>query len=279
VTNDNEELMTRFLWGDMEPEERERVEQRFLEDQSFFEKLCAFEEEMLLAHSREELPEPLRRQIQECLDASPVRRRRFDEVRAFAAAAAAALPVEKPAARAGLRAWLWPDVLSPVWIAPVVALVVLLVAALIMLQRGSTAPPREVAKSPGVSPSPPRAPIAAATPPFFLQLGNLRRGTSPQVNVLRIPPEAGVVVLTMAVSGAPPLNPAASFATVEGAPVADNVAVQIEARDSVVNLVMRVPAKQLAPQDYVLTIEADVPGVASTRRRQPIATRFFSVVP
>src|SRR4051794_38129941 len=81
----NEDVMTRFLLGESPSDEQELVENRFLSDPAFFENLCSFEEELLLAHVRGELPETLQARVETALANWPGGRRRVSEIRALVA--------------------------------------------------------------------------------------------------------------------------------------------------------------------------------------------------
>src|SRR5262245_26219364 len=77
--------MKRFLVGDVTPEERERVEGRFMTDPDSFERVCAIEDDLILSHVRNELPADWRARFESAYLTTPARRRRVDEMRAVVA--------------------------------------------------------------------------------------------------------------------------------------------------------------------------------------------------
>ena len=61
VTDD---LMTRYLLGDISDEERVRLEEHYFVDDGVFEQLSAFEDELIDDYVRGELAEPRRKQFE-----------------------------------------------------------------------------------------------------------------------------------------------------------------------------------------------------------------------
>jgi hypothetical protein len=79
----DEDLMRRFLIGEVEPDERARIEELFMRDPEYFEALCAVEEEMILSHVRGDLPERWRAPFEAHVLASPAGRRKVEDTGAL----------------------------------------------------------------------------------------------------------------------------------------------------------------------------------------------------
>ena len=257
----DEHLMTRFVLGDVTPEEHDRVERRFVDDPSFLDELCALEEEVLLSHARGALPLQQQELLRKRLHASPVLRRQFEEVQALAAAARRTSGVAPPASRR-------PRISLVTWVA---AAAVIPIAVIGVMQVARSRQPQPSTSAPVTAPAPARVPV----PTFLLAPGNVRTLSEPQANVLRLPAEAGTVSLVVVVS-AQTLNDVRAELRVVGGPVAEEALdVRLGPRDGVVEIAVAVPARLLPPRDYLLTLSAD----SGAGGRSVVATRFFSVVP
>jgi hypothetical protein len=78
---EDEQVLTRFLLGDLAPADRQAIEDRLIEDPAFFESLCALEDEVILKWHRGELsPEDWQLFTQSYLT-SPPRQARVASVR------------------------------------------------------------------------------------------------------------------------------------------------------------------------------------------------------
>jgi len=88
VSHLEEQHLTRYLLGELAGEEQARVEEEYFADDAFFECLCAVEEELICAYLQGRLPEPRRRRFEEVYSAPP-RWRRVEAARAWVAAATA----------------------------------------------------------------------------------------------------------------------------------------------------------------------------------------------
>jgi hypothetical protein len=82
VADVNEErMMTRFLLGDLAPSEREPIEERLIADPTYFEALCALEDEVILKSHRGEFSDRERRLFAQTYLSSPARQARVASVR------------------------------------------------------------------------------------------------------------------------------------------------------------------------------------------------------
>ena len=78
---EDEQVLTRFLLGDVEPADRQAAEDRLAEDPVFFEALCALEDEMILKWHRGELADGDWRLFAQSYMTSPARQARVAGVR------------------------------------------------------------------------------------------------------------------------------------------------------------------------------------------------------
>lgn len=81
--SDDEGLMTRYLLGELPEVDKAQVEERFLRDYEYFERLRAVEEELNDGYAQGELSEREREQFEQRLSASPEWRERVEFARAL----------------------------------------------------------------------------------------------------------------------------------------------------------------------------------------------------
>jgi hypothetical protein len=72
VTNEpeNEDLIIRYFFGELDEEEKNRIEQEFLSDNQFFEQMLSIEEDLIHDFVRGRLAEPGRKKVKEFLESS-----------------------------------------------------------------------------------------------------------------------------------------------------------------------------------------------------------------
>lgn len=261
VTVLDDELLTRYLVGDVTAEERRRVESR-LEETDLFERLCALEEAMMLAHLRGDLPDTLRDRFAASVLASPARRRHVDRLRELSAALEAAktdvapTPQPAPARRR-------PVVFTPLMWA---AAAVVAVAVGTMVARRGASGPGQAGSVPGVESA--GQPIVA----FELRPG-LTRSELRQANVVRRP-SAGAIRLHFREAITPLTDLRATLRPVGGTQIDVGSQATIRADGSGITVEWTISARALPPGDYVLTIS----GASTAGVRETAASRFFSIV-
>jgi hypothetical protein len=249
--------MRRFLLGELGPEERERVEARFAADPAYFEALCALEEDMILSHLRRETSAQPRAAFEQAFLTTPARRKRVYELQAFVDA----LPAQPPATssarpqRQSVASW-------PVFrLAAAAGLLAAgaLGAWLAVRSREPQFPTQVEQRDP---------PESGA--PVLLLLPGLTRSELGQSNVFRIPATEAVLLEMVE-----PIESAAGELRASIRPVGASALVVTTAPEIVrsadgVRLAWTVPAGQLPPGDYVLTLNDG---------RDSVASRFFTIVP
>ena len=259
---DDEQLMRRFLVGQVSDEEESQIEDRFMGDPDYFDALCALEEEMMLAHARGELPVEWRPGFRKRVLDAPARRAHADQVVAFADAlreAHSALRVT-PAPTLGWRQ----KPSTRLWLAAAAALVVA-VALAVSRQREDVPPPSDV-RSPAVS-------APAGTFATFVLAPGLARSELGQQNVIVLQAEATQVQLELTIRSPMTTAPLRAALRTVGGPSVDLPTAPVITESPAGMRVICLVATRLIPRgDYVLSIvpEADPDG-------EPLARRFFTV--
>ncbi len=139
---DDDAVREQYLLNRLGPDEREAVEQRLVADPDFFERLCAFEDELILRWLRGELSPDERQLFAKAYMSTPARRAHVDEMREMVAAAETlrtelrAGRADAPRARRGVLAWLTTPIALPRLAAVGVALLVLASVALVTQRAG-----------------------------------------------------------------------------------------------------------------------------------------------
>lgn len=83
---DNADLLRRFLVDQVTDEERHAIEERMFQDSAFFESITALEEEMFIDAARGRLDARWVEPLAKAIDASPDRRRHYENARQLIAA-------------------------------------------------------------------------------------------------------------------------------------------------------------------------------------------------
>src|SRR5262245_10280141 len=123
IWDEQENRLVRFLLGDLPAEEAEQIEARVFEEPDFLDDVLAAGDDLIHAYLTASLEPDDQRRFESHFLASPLRRQRFEFVRAVVAAARAAsstpdadrpaaVPVAAPPARSRdartSRLWVWP---------------------------------------------------------------------------------------------------------------------------------------------------------------------------
>jgi hypothetical protein len=260
----DEDLMERFLLGTATEEERDHLEERFLVDHGCFEALCAMEDEIILAHLRQELPADLEQQFRTAVLAAPARRRRVEEMRALVAAAEA---VATP----------WWKRLSPSFTLVAAAAIAILVVTVSLVVARRPRPPTAAQPSPSPGAARTASTQSANVATLFLWPGVRALGPQPneRTNQVRIEPGAKQLRLRLIVTAEPGtritamLHPAPDH-TVTLAVPSDPVV--RETRDGL-DVTWEIPVSVLQPGSYDLTIKGQTDSTAS----EDLTSRSFTV--
>jgi hypothetical protein len=253
----DDDLMRRFLLGQATPEERDRVEERYMRDADYFEALCALEHELIVAHLQGQLPASWRDLFESQLDASPARRQRVEETRAFMNDLVAAAP--PPA----LRRSRWVH-RNSWYLASAAAILAFAIGAWHF-----RAPIPERAAAP--------ARTDAASGPtvvtLLLRPGLLRSDTA-QANVLSLPRGVERILLEATFPEVTGSTPGAELHVVGGGVIPVPDPPNLRPTGEGLQLSWSVPSRLLPRGDYLLLITAK----AEPAGNSIAASRFFSVV-
>ena len=260
----DEDLMRRFLLGEVGADERQRVEERFMTDAEYFEALCALEDEMVLSHVRGDLPPQWRRSFNAHILDSPDRRRRVEQTEELVSALRSSTwhmgvskNLPKPAR--------WPRQ-AGVWLAAAAGIVAVVMSG--WLIRRLPGPDRKTSVS-----SETTRLESGAIATFVLAPG-LTRSALGASNVFRVAPEIQQIRIELSepLSTVRPLR--AELRVVGGDPIPVPTEPAIGHNGNRVEISWTVPARLLSPGDYLLTLSTET----ATDEREALASRFFSVV-
>lgn len=81
--DDKEELIIRYFFGELEEEDKSRIEERFLTDNEFFEQMRSIEDALIDDYVRGQLPRRERRKVEEFLQSSGRLERETDSVKSL----------------------------------------------------------------------------------------------------------------------------------------------------------------------------------------------------
>src|SRR5438477_10094479 len=119
---DDEELMIKYLLGDLSEDDQLQVEERFLRDPAYLEQLQALEAELNDDYARGELTEREQKQFAQRSSASPEWRRRVEFARALMSSDDYSSPSVTAPVEDRLASVPWWKSLLPLWRAPKPAL-------------------------------------------------------------------------------------------------------------------------------------------------------------
>jgi hypothetical protein len=249
-----DEQIARYLLGEMSENEHSAFDERLVLDASFFEEVCAQEDELIMRYLRGKLEKGVAARFQKVYLNQPARRGRIESARFFRKAVHAA---------GRQRRWGWiGQVFGHNGLRAAVAVAAMAAIVLAVVWQ------RPVNKqSPALGKD--SAQIAQNTPPklsFRLEPGLLRSGSGLQIS---LPAETGEVQLKLIWRKGAALQ---GYRAVLGTPERPNVwSGEAVFQDGV--LIATVPAHVLIPGDYLL--ELQTPGQGSKAERQ--VTYYFRV--
>jgi hypothetical protein len=261
-----DDLMRRFVIGNVTDDERERVERRFLEDQSYFETLAAIETEMLVAYERGDLSPEWRPGLEARLRHSRQMMRQLDDLRAIRSALSASPQAHgHPGSRIQTPARSWRR-----WhmaVAASLAITALAAGALWLVSRdGSRSPAGEASDA-----AAPATPVVAT---FVLSPAGTRAGQA-AADSFRVPPATDRVRLEFRspVVEATTMHDA-TLRPVGGDPTPVSTVPVVTVDGSSLLVRWDLPVAVLRAGDYIVTVR----GLTSDRGSVTVATRTFSIV-
>jgi hypothetical protein len=264
VPDDDEDLMRRFIVGDLNAVEREQIERRFFEDSAYFEAICALEDAMLLAHLRPQSPDAWQDRFAASIRESPARQRRLAEMTRLLQAVDAASPSHAPAPPVVVRA-------RPLRRVPWFGLSLAAAAASVILAGVLLRWHSQVAPAQSLVETAPSQALLQAT---FVLLPGPTRSDGQQANTLRLLPGTRDVRLQATVDAEAPTPVHARLQLVGGETIVLPDVTTGRATAGGLEISWIVPAARLSRGDYLLTLEVE----GSNGTRETIASRFFSVV-
>ena len=251
-----ERQIVQYLLDELDLHERKSVDERTCQDLSFFELVCAIEDDLILWYVRGELTSEQRARFEAVYLANPSKRARVESARILKESlskVATKQNARQPRRRivpAGLR-----------WGLAFAAGLLLLAIALWFPFRGDRLPrtsPSAVSKAP---------PSTGESVSYVLEPGLLRSGTGNQISV---PASAQIARFELNIGGS---LPSGEFEAILGTPenpgIWKGAAVPRNHR-----LVVSVPTSVLAPGDYTWSVLA----TGNSQASQAVATYYFRVV-
>jgi hypothetical protein len=135
LQNDNEEFFFSYLLGELSEEEEERIEQRYLSEQKFYDRLLAAEDELIDSYAQRKLSQAQRERFENHFLRSPARRERVIFAQTWMkyvsdSAKVAPLAQEKARSKAGFS---FQSFLSGFFLVPLAAAVLLAVVSSLLL--------------------------------------------------------------------------------------------------------------------------------------------------
>lgn len=261
VPDHSDELMKRFLVGEVSNEERDAIEQRFIEEPAFFEALGALEHEMLLSLVQNTLPERWAGPLRSVLADSPDRRRHFEEmqrlVQALGQAPAKATPI-------GVRAPASPD---RWWLQAAAVLVVGIgLGAWWWAGRPASEPPVAVEL--------PAAGSSEGLVASFVLVAGPTRSPDGEDNALRIPAGVERVRFSSVLAGSSATVVGAAIRAIGGATIDVPAETTVRHTAEGAEVVWTVPAAPLVPGDYLITFSVPAAGGGA----ETIGSRFVRIL-
>ena len=278
----DERLLVRYLLGRVDPQEQERIEQRYLSEPEFHEELKATERDLIDQYVHGELPDP--KEFERQFLSSPQRRQKVEFARALRQSLAAASLGDAGAvpdlARPKTSASVW------TWRLAAAAVLVIIGAALLVMWQGRVAtnqianqappqpaqgvsPPTPNAEPGPETPSPPAAPgIRVAT---FVLLPSLTRDGD-ETRTLAIAPGVDVrLQLTFEPGDYDTYR--VDMRTADGDEIWRGDGLRTIRTTSGDAVVITVPGTRLGDQDYTIRIN----GVSARKEIELAATYYFRV--
>lgn len=258
----DEQVMTRFLLGALDAEERERVTDRLAEDALYFKEMAAFDDDLILRYHHRQLSPAERALFEKAYLTSPVRSARVDASRALLEAATAVAKQERRSV------WSWPlEWLATPWSLPRFALVGAGAAVVIAVSLAAYVI-GDARRLRTTEPSPAERVVVA----FTLTAQGVRGpGGTQGMDRLQISPDTDELRLSVAIDGSRRSGERfeAELTPVDGG-TAEHVSPSIKATDTEVIATVAVAAPP--DGDYILTVRRSVDG-----NSEVVATQAFRV--
>lgn len=293
----DEDLMKRFVLGDVSDAERERVEQAFQDSSSkgseYLDELAAVQDWLVLQFVSGELTEVWATRFRQALGESPALAREVEQTRALVLAATAeraaeaadtsvrarlvavppvvgdrAQPTAEPFQNAGPRAWWgWSPVEFGFWLAAAAALIAAVVGWSLLRTPQPGVEPAGTAADAQVR----TVPTAVAT---LLLVPGLNRGDLKQQNVFRVPAGTANLDLRLVVPGGRVAGMQVQLRPVGGTPLVITTEPTGTETPEGFEIRWSIPAGMMPPGDYLLSVTSAVQG----QEPESVASRFFSIV-
>jgi hypothetical protein len=280
LTTPPDEVLVRYLLGELPPVEADTLDERSVVDQDFFERLEAVENDLVDGYVRQELTPDLRDRFARGYLAAGDH---ADKVRFASALAkrqkrpATVLPMKPRAANA-----------VP-WLLPVAATIAVVGLGLWVLPQDQKLPnntpateqaTRDPEPAPSPAPQEPAAPPVDAPPPtrqealFAFTLAAPRRGAD-ELTTIRIPSSATTVTVRTELE----IDDFPRYRAILKSSAADTVlwrsgTLAAEGQDASRVVPITIPARHFATQRYLLELE----GISAAGTAEPITTYAFRVV-
>lgn len=251
----DDDLMRRFLAGGVTDEERDAVEQRFMDDAGFFERLASLEHEMMVDLVEGRLPARWAGPFRATIAAAPDRQRRLEEVRALLdAMSPSGGTVSRPAASTQRLGWM---VLA--------ASLVIVAGGAVLLQQRATIGAPPAGDSPQVSAPPPIVLTAVLRP-------GPARSASDTLNQVSVAADVSRLRLVSVLDTSVPGPVEAQMRAVGGAGLELPPATQSRVTNEGLEVVWELPASAVDVGDYLITYSRDDAGSARI-----LGTRFVRI--
>jgi hypothetical protein len=256
----------RYLLRTLSDAEEERLEREYFASADALDRITATEEALIEAYLDDRLPADERQRFEEAYLSSNAKRLRVDTIRRLRLAAGANR-AQAPASAAAFGS------AAARRYMPLAAAAVLVIGVLAMTWRlrdhgpsivpAPTAPPQ--AANPAGPASPPGVP--AARPPVIvaLTLSPIATRSATASRPLMIPSGTDIVELELAVESSPASATRVDVTTVAGSQVWSGAPTAAAQRNAVK---VQIPASQLAPDDYLVTLLGRTPRGADSEQHR-----------
>lgn len=308
---ENKDQTRRYLLGTLSEEERDRFEEQYFADDDLFQEIQALRDELIDDYLKDDLSGHDRRLFETNFLASPSHRQKVEFARAFEKALSAPYAVAHVPARTQERSW-WQSLLdlfggSSRTFALVAATILVAIGGMWLMfavqNRGNQAAPEQIAQVRTDEPTPetgskqpsdklpeqaqnsnrqelfkPEPPVPQPEPKrtqqvvSFALAANLVRDDV--TKKLIVPQTAGTVQLQLPLEADDYKSYRAVLGTVEGKQVLTQAALKPQKTAFGKGVVLRVPAKLLGDNDYVLRLS----GADAEGRFEDISKYYFRVV-
>lgn len=270
----DDEMMIRYLLGELAEGERVELEDRFFGDDELYERLTAVEGDLLDDYARGRLPTARRAALEATLLATPGGRARLAFARALVERTPVA-PADAPARSVWSALASWFGGHRSIAVAGLAAAALAVVAGVswLAVQKEAEPPPPERAHTPEPAPQPaptptPKPTPAPAPPPpapqsapparsvvAFAFAAQTARGSVEELRTLRVPVAAETVRLRLDLEPDEHARYTAVLKTADGRQVFRRAGLASRRRGEVERVTLDLPASRLADEEYVLSLE------------------------